>query len=833
MSPTDPTTEQDTEAVRIAACRKYLAEMFPDLNNGVIRFALSDPSAGWREQRPFRPGLHPFIDSELDDVLDSVAAILVRKSETSDTFICPYPLQGVRRKGNASVRTHVHADVDGPLDLDRVREFGGMAVASGSTAKDGRPHGHVYLRLARSVDAATHTALCGALGRAVGGPYWDESKCLDNDVLRPPGTLNHKHGRAAPVAWLIAPDDPSVRTWEPEELARALGVPWPVPGDDDEVPSLDGEVVPDAPADDEAEDRPATGAALDARLDGLARTLRSAEPGTGNATLNWAAGVAAALGAGEDVRRELVAVYVDRHPDERGRRAEGERTALSGWRWGLEHPDEALRGSHGPVQAPAGTRTQTHVIDAGDGLLVNEETGVVMDTDDGGQTPDGASGADDDSEFWQSRPMLAELLQFARARRIGPWALLGAVLARAAAAVTPRTVIPPTINSRASLNLFVGLVGESGSGKSGVMDAAQEFLTIEDGLDVLETSPGSGEGLIAAYGFTRKGDHGPEFVQTRPSVLLMVDEVDGLGALVGRSSSTLLPTLKSAWSGRMLGNQNAEAARLRRVEAHAYRLAIVAGVQPERADVLLDDAAGGFPQRWLWMPTYDAGRLSRRDRVPTPAPWRWHVPCAPRVSIDPDHVLTWTEWAQMALPDEAIDAILDANEAKNHPIGAPCPAGDAAALDGHALLTRTKVACLLALLDGRDVEVTPEDWHLAGKIMRISDETRAAVLKINAEEARKAADKRAERAGRSQVIAEDVAADERVVRAMAKVREALADGKRHPARELKNGRLSHYRQEFDEAVERLAASGMVEQIEENNARGKSTVYLTLVKGATA
>ena len=53
------------------------------------------------------------------------------------------------------------------------------------------------------------------------------------------------------------------------------------------------------------------------------------------------------------------------------------------------------------------------------------------------------------------------------------------------------------------------------------MDAAREFLDIIGGSDFLETSPGSGEGLLGAYVFTKtaKGEP-PKIVQTRVAVLL-------------------------------------------------------------------------------------------------------------------------------------------------------------------------------------------------------------------------------------------------------------------------------------------------------------------------
>jgi hypothetical protein len=48
--------------------------------------------------------------------------------------------------------------------------------------------------------------------------------------------------------------------------------------------------------------------------------------------------------------------------------------------------------------------------------------------------------------------------------------------------------------------------------------------------------------------------------------------------------------------------------------------------------------------------------------------------------------------------------------------------GKVEARDGHALLTRLKVAAALAILEGRHT-VDDEDWHLSGIVMAVSDAT--------------------------------------------------------------------------------------------------------------
>jgi len=427
----------------------------------------------------------------------------------------------------------------------------------------------------------------------------------------------------------------------------------------------------------------------------------------------------------------------------------------------------------------------------------------------------------DEAEFWGARPLLTAVRDFARARRVGPWALLGAVLARAAAAVPPVVVLPPTRGSVASLNLFVGLCGESGSGKSAAMDAAREFLDIAGGSDFLETSPGSGEGLLGAYVFAKTAKGEPtKIVQTRVAVLLDVDEVGSLGALTSRTNSTLLPFLKTAWSGRTLATENAEAFRKRKVEAHRYRLAAVCGIQPANAGAILDDADGGFPQRFLWMPTYDPGMLPYDAESPSAQPMHWTVPAAQIVVDETAGTITWTGRQVMELPEAAVTAILEAAEAQDRPIGAPAPA---AAMDGHALLTRAKVAALLALLDGRGTAVNEEDWALSGTVMAVSDATRAAIVKARSAEVARANVARGRAEGHRAAVAAETEDAIRVRRLGLWVMKKLAG---HPeglsASDLRRVAASRDRKYLDEALHALVAGGLVvvSEIEYKGQRGQ-------------
>jgi hypothetical protein len=134
---------------------------------------------------------------------EQAAHEIIRESKLYDVYVCPYLMWGTKRaKGAAVSRILVHADVDGALlDPDKVRTLGGFAVSSGTQG-----NGHVYVPLAEPVTAPQHRALCKGLGAHMGAK---DAKITDNDLLRPPGSLNYKPtligGEPAPVEWAVRP----------------------------------------------------------------------------------------------------------------------------------------------------------------------------------------------------------------------------------------------------------------------------------------------------------------------------------------------------------------------------------------------------------------------------------------------------------------------------------------------------------------------------------------------------------------------------------------------------------------------------------------------------
>jgi hypothetical protein len=151
------------------------------------------PKGGWRESSFRWP-------EERDEL---VKVVLGAEDSDADVYLCPYLRSSPdREKGNAVDRRFIHADIDVQVPVEKVEALGGFAVDSGTEG-----HGHAYIALSAPVSTEQHEALCRAWGRHLVGRA--DAKVSDNDLLRPPGSVNRKptvRGKAAsPVRWLVKP----------------------------------------------------------------------------------------------------------------------------------------------------------------------------------------------------------------------------------------------------------------------------------------------------------------------------------------------------------------------------------------------------------------------------------------------------------------------------------------------------------------------------------------------------------------------------------------------------------------------------------------------------
>lgn len=408
--------------------------------------------------------------------------------------------------------------------------------------------------------------------------------------------------------------------------------------------------------------------------------------------------------------------------------------------------------------------------------------------------------------FWTTRPELDTIRTFAQSRIASPWAVLGVVLTDVVSTVPPTFRLPPTVGGEGSLNLFVGLVGASGDGKGAAARIASEVLGFTP--ESARYDVGSGEGLIRAYVdvVKEKGDDGSHstFVtyQHSDSARFRINEIDTLAALSNRSGATIMPMLRSAYSGESLGFQNADVMKRVRVEDDAYRFTLVAGIQPARAEWLLEDADGGTPQRFVWLPATDASAPDNEPATPDPLEWK--------------PINYGSGVRRMHIPDIARKTIVDARKARLR--------GHGDALDGHSLYTRLKVAAALATLAQR-FKMTEEDWRLATLVMGVSDQTRSdcerAIRKVSANNGKKAAQAR----GIGDVIAADVrekAIEQRVTASLKARLDKAADWV--PRKELFRTLRSDQRDYFEPALEALIMARAIEEMDAERGGQKTRLF---------
>lgn len=382
---------------------------------------------------------------------------------------------------------------------------------------------------------------------------------------------------------------------------------------------------------------------------------------------------------------------------------------------------QASQAKRKPAPMPAQLRQER---------MVREIRGDATAPDAPNDAPQGAEGALDamrarEDRVFGATPTLETIRQAARARMVSPWAVLGNVCARVISQTPANVVLPPIVGSDASLNLAAAVVSSSGGGKTAAAGVAEDVLagrpeSVEQHsrahhkVPAERIGPGSGEGIVASFlewvdvPGAEPGKVTKELrLKAEPNVLMVADEIARVDAVQSRSGATMGGTLRSLVTGDDLTTTNASRERNRKVPAHSYRGCAVVGVQPELSGILLDDADAGTPQRWVWLPADDPLAPPLADLPEFPEPLLWLPPAYPQEPAGGRVRLT--------VCDTARDAIREARHARLR--------GQGDALDGHALLTREKVAAALAILHG-EAEVTDQWWEIAGAVMEVSDDVR-------------------------------------------------------------------------------------------------------------
>ena len=446
------------------------------------------------------------------------------------------------------------------------------------------------------------------------------------------------------------------------------------------------------------------------------------------------------------------------------------------------------------------------------------------------QPPQAAPGPNPLGEdFWDQRDYLKHIKQAAHAQQRSAEAVLGVVLARVAALCSHRLRVPAIVGDPSSLTIFSVVVAPSGVGKSTANAVALRLLEApEDFADQLPV--GTGEGIAEAF----YGEEDEEYPDARGAIrhrqvrklnrhnaFFYLDEGQVLGQLARRAGSTLLQTLRSAFSGSTLGQFNASAERRRIVPGSHYAMGVVIGVQDNLAADLLNDAEGGTPQRCLWFSAIDPSVPDLPNKPQWPGALNWHPPVVP---VDGGGMII----EQMNRPyylhfaDEIVTEVQLADLVKVR--------GEAETdqLDSHLMLVKTKVAALLAILDGR-LNVNLEDWKLAGVIVDRSNNNRTRIIGvIETTNRKKSLDKiKAQAAQERGVAVRHEFFD--TMDAKRKIIELLAGNNGEmPTRELRSALSSRLRPLYADVLAQLVAEGQVQVVESDTSAGgsaKKTVNL--------
>lgn len=326
-----------------------------------------------------------------------------------------------------------------------------------------------------------------------------------------------------------------------------------------------------------------------------------------------------------------------------------------------------------------------------------------------------------EDDFWSARMSLKMIYDAAMAHMVSPWAVLAWCAARMLYLVPPSVELPGLIGTRGSLNWFGIVIGKSGGGKTAAASTAKDIVSPPFPVEIIERSPGSGEGIIAQYSKPPEKKGAPP--TTREAVMFVTDEIDALTAMGQRQGGTTLSVLRSAFSGSTLGFSYVTKGRDVHLKEHSYRMTFVINAQPSRIGGLLADHGGGTPQRFQWFPAQDY-------RLATARPDENYV--SPGIAIP--HGLALLGRKRIQIPAEARELIIATQARESSGLD------EVNELDGHSNFVRLKFAYALALMDGR-VDMGEEDWRLSGIAAEVSSRTRewaqdelAKSLEVDAEE---------------------------------------------------------------------------------------------------
>ncbi|WP_345802727.1 hypothetical protein AAIB33_06455 [Microbacterium sp. AZCO] len=431
------------------------------------------------------------------------------------------------------------------------------------------------------------------------------------------------------------------------------------------------------------------------------------------------------------------------------------------------------------------------------------------------------------AEWFGATPLLRHIREWARSLDVNPFAALGVVMARLSGDIPPWVVLPPLAGSApGTLNLYVVLAGGSGMGKSDVLSSHDQRFRPRPGIHndpVRAFEPATGEGIITRYVQMQKLDGRYVHTMVHHQAFADIDEIDALEAQAYRGGSTIVPVLKTMWSGKAIGTATATEERDRHLDAHSYRLALVAGCQYGAGDVLLGARAqlGGLTQRFLFANLRDPDLTADSPETDAPAPVQLRLPDGM-----PFPTALGGEGAGRHVGGRfvvRVDAAVHSEMRRARRLQRMHQPGG---VDGHWQYTRLRVAALLAIAHG-DATVTVDWWQLAHGVMLHSDRTRNSMLEALTVQR----DREASGRGRSDGIRADAADAELIARAattFVQIAAKHAATRQHAdagctLRCMTQGAPRH-RDRAEAALTWAVDRGMLLHAERKNRRGRDTTH---------
>lgn len=246
-----------------------------------------------------------------------------------------------------------------------------------------------------------------------------------------------------------------------------------------------------------------------------------------------------------------------------------------------------------------------------------------------------------------------------------------------------------------------------------------------------------------------------------------------------------MSNLRTGITGGRLSNHAADPTRQRHLRKGTYRWSVIVGAQPTTAQAIFrpEEIDAGTPQRFLWAPAFDPHATDNAPPAPDNPFTQLHLP------VHGSHI---------TYPDNVAHHVKGQHLARQR--------GETTRIDGHATLTRLKVAAGLAILHGATT-VTRELWDASTHIMDASDRARTWAMK----EHRRNQETAIKTQGRNNALREAAGIDEtteKAVMILAKKVHRCRDGiSRRGAKDA----LGRYKTKgiFDEVVDLAIQRGLI------------------------